>query len=198
MNNVKEETSKIRLILSREDKKKQVIKLYEEGHTYREIAKLVRMSIRDISTIIRECRGELISPKIIEKSTPSKAFQLFLDDKSLVEVAIELDLPASEVERIHDDFVRIKYQHLIPTFYYEIKRHFPDFIHYYKIVNKLDGKEKSKIRSIIDNDYMISKQETRIHELDLENRKALEFKIKVESDIQKMKRDYDFYSSQNF
>jgi DNA-binding CsgD family transcriptional regulator len=185
------------LILSKEDKKAQVIKLYEEGYTYREIAKIVRISIRDISAIIREYRGEEISSPVKEKSITSKAFQLFLDKKSLIEVAIELDISPLEVEKIHDDFVRLRYTHLIPQYYHEIKLYWPNFIQYYKIVTKMRENEKSKIKIIIDNDYIISQQERRIHQLDLENRKELEFKIKVEADIQKMKEKYEFYCSQN-
>ena len=64
----------------------------------------------------------------------SKAFQLFLDKKSLIEVAIELDLAPTEVERIHDDFVRLRYQHLITQHYHEIKLYWPHFIQYFWIL----------------------------------------------------------------
>jgi len=45
-------------ILSKEEKKKKVIELYQEGLSYRKIAKLVRISVRDISIIINDFTGE--------------------------------------------------------------------------------------------------------------------------------------------
>ena len=175
-----------------------VIKLYLKGYTYREIAKIVHMSIRDISTIIREYRGEgkIIQP-VKEKSMTTKAFQHFLENKSLIEMAIELDLPSLEVERMYDDFVRIRYRHLIPQYYSEIKQYFTDFIKYYRIVSKTGEKEINKVKLIIDNDFIISQQESRIHHLDLENQKALEFKIKLEMHIQRLREQYEFYCNQN-
>jgi DNA invertase Pin-like site-specific DNA recombinase len=45
-------------ILSKEEKKKLVIKLYKGGKNYQEIAKTVRISLRDIGKIINEYVGE--------------------------------------------------------------------------------------------------------------------------------------------
>jgi len=39
--------------LTRKEKEKLVIELYEQGYTYREIAKILRISVRDISRILR-------------------------------------------------------------------------------------------------------------------------------------------------
>lgn len=185
-------------LLSYKEKKELVIKLYLEGYNRRDIAKIVHLNFGHISKVIKEYGGEDISEPRKEKSNTSKAYQLFLRNKSLVEVAIHLDLPAPEVEKMHDDFVRLRYQHLIPQHYHEIKMHFPQFIEYYKIINKNSRKEGNKVISIIDNDYIISKQESRIRHLDLENQKGMEFKVKLEADIQKMEEQYKFYSSQNY
>ena len=150
------------------------------------------MSLRDISTTIKEYESKRDKVKA-EKSNAVKAFQLFLDGRSLVEVAIELDLPASGVEKIYDDFVRLRHQHLIPRFYNEIKQSFPDFIQYYKIVTKLNEGEKNEVKIIIDNDYIISNQEQKKYEIDLENQKSLEFKVKLELDIQRLRQEYEYY-----
>lgn len=84
----------------------KVTELYLKDWTQREIAKTLKMSLRDISTTIKEYESKRDKVKA-EKSNAVKAFQLFLDGRSLVEVAIELDLPASGVEKIYDDFVRL-------------------------------------------------------------------------------------------
>ena len=41
------------MVLTRNQRKEIVIKLYEEGKTTREIAKLERMSLRDIGIILK-------------------------------------------------------------------------------------------------------------------------------------------------
>lgn len=85
------------------------------------------------------------------------------------------------------------HQHLIPRFYNEIKQSFPDFIQYYKIVTKLNEGEKNEVKIIIDNDYIISNQEQKKYEIDLENQKSLEFKVKLELDIQRLRQEYEYY-----
>jgi len=62
-------------ILSKEEKKKRVIELYLEGVPYNQIAKIVRISIRDISSIINEYLG--IQKTNSEKSNRSNAFLMF-------------------------------------------------------------------------------------------------------------------------
>ena len=46
------------MVLSKKEKKKLVIKLYEEGKTTREMAKLVKISLREIGSILREYKRE--------------------------------------------------------------------------------------------------------------------------------------------
>jgi len=125
---------------------------------------------------------------------------MFKDKKSLVDVLIELDLPASEVENIenmYSDYLKLDHREIITLFNNEIKDCFPDFLKYYKIVKTTNDPQRNKIRSIIDNDYIISKQERRQHELDLENERSLEFKIKLDIEIQKMRQDYEFFMNHN-
>jgi transposase len=55
------------LIASRKEKEKQVIKLYEEGKTTREIAKDVHISLKDTGKIIRKEIGDTEGPTEREK-----------------------------------------------------------------------------------------------------------------------------------
>ncbi|MGC1135014.1 MAG: hypothetical protein WA941_19450 [Nitrososphaeraceae archaeon] len=60
------------------------------------------MSFKDIADAIRKHTGEdgdLVDKP--EKSKDTLAFELFLQDKQSVEVAIELDMPADKVEELH-------------------------------------------------------------------------------------------------
>jgi hypothetical protein len=60
------------------------------------------MSFKDIAEIIKKYTGENSeSGDKSQKSKDSRAFELFLQGKQSVEVAIELELSADEVEELH-------------------------------------------------------------------------------------------------
>ena len=86
---------------NRHQKKALVIELYNQGKTRRQIAEIVHMSFKDIADIINEYSGEDKQINKPEKSKDSRAFELFLQGKQSVEVAIELDMPAEKVEELH-------------------------------------------------------------------------------------------------
>jgi hypothetical protein len=83
--------------LNRHQKKALMIELYKQGKTRRQIAETVHMSFKDIADTINEYIGE----NKPEKSKDARAFELFLQGKQSVEVAIELDMPADKVEELH-------------------------------------------------------------------------------------------------
>lgn len=80
-----------------EDRKKRVIVLYFDQHkTYSEIAEIERMSIRDINAIIKEeeSRRQNYNHQQQQGELSSKAYKLFSEKKSAVEVAIASNLRA--------------------------------------------------------------------------------------------------------
>jgi hypothetical protein len=93
--------------LNRHQKKALVIELYNQGKTRRQIAETVHMSFKDIADIINENTGENTSANKPEKSKDARAFELFLQGKQSVEVAIELDMPADQVEELHVQYWRL-------------------------------------------------------------------------------------------
>lgn len=46
------------MILTREEREKQVVELYEQGYTYKQIAGLARISVRDIKPILKMAEKE--------------------------------------------------------------------------------------------------------------------------------------------
>ena len=89
------------------DRKKRVIDLYFNQHkTCAEIAQIERMSIRDISAIIKEEEARRQRCKQQEIST--QAYQLFSEGKTAIEVAIELNLPASKVSKLYREYWHLK------------------------------------------------------------------------------------------
>jgi transposase len=107
--------------LNKHQKKALVIELYKQGKTRRQIAETVHMSFKDISDIINEYNGEAKQVNKPEKSKDSRAFELFLQGKQSVEVAIELDMPADKVEELHVQYWRLSKLDNLEILYHEVK-----------------------------------------------------------------------------
>jgi hypothetical protein len=80
------------------------------------------MSFKDIADVIRKHTGEdsdsVVKP---EKSKAARAFELFLQGKQSVEVAIELDMSADEVEELHVQYWRLSRLDDLEDLYHEAK-----------------------------------------------------------------------------
>jgi uncharacterized protein YdbL (DUF1318 family) len=80
------------MYLTRNQKEELVIELYfNQSKTYHEIAKEVKMSLRDIPRIVGEEVDRRQSGQFLVKS--SQALALFLKNKRPIDVAIELNMP---------------------------------------------------------------------------------------------------------
>jgi cytidylate kinase len=94
--------------LNQHQKKALVVQLYQQGKTRRQIAQVAHMSFKDIADVIKKHTGE--DNDSVDKPLKSKAaraYELFLQGKQSVEVAIELDMSADEVEELHVQYWRL-------------------------------------------------------------------------------------------
>ena len=107
------------VLLNQHQKKALVIELYKQGKTRRQIAEVVHMSFKDLADIIREYTGEDKQVNKPEKSKDARAFELFLQGKQSVEVAIELDMPADKVEELHVQYWRLSKLDNLELLYHE-------------------------------------------------------------------------------
>jgi transposase len=107
------------VLLNKHQKKALVVELYKQGKTRRQIAETVHMSFKDIADIINEYTGEDKQVSKPEKSRDSQAFELFLQGKQSVEVAIELDMPADKVEELHVQYWRLSKLDNLEILYHE-------------------------------------------------------------------------------
>ena len=80
-------------LLNTEEKEENVIRLCEENKSFREIAKIMHMSFRDIGAIINKWkereRGQL-DDDIKSKSKTTQAIKLFSEGKTTVDVIFQL------------------------------------------------------------------------------------------------------------
>src|ERR671921_835235 len=115
----------------REDRKVHIIDLYyNQGKTTREIAKKVRASIRDISSVLKEEESKRENYR--HQDVSSKAYKLFSEKKSPVEVAIELNLREPEVTKLYREYCKLQGLDKINLIYEEIGGdNIEDFVEFY-------------------------------------------------------------------
>jgi DNA-binding transcriptional MerR regulator len=134
------------MVLSKKEKKKLVIKMYEEGYTTRQIAKELRMSLRDIGIILREYNKEPM-PKPL-KSDHAQAFQLFANGKNLIQVSIALDLPFDHIRQYFIEYLELKGM----FDFVNVLKNYPSFIRFFvQIADKMkyEGLFKEDINVLV-------------------------------------------------
>jgi hypothetical protein len=120
--------------LNQHQKKALVIQLYEQGKTRRQIAEVAHMSFKDIVDVIKKHTGEDSNFGDKSKSKDARAFELFLKGKQSVEVAIELDMSADEVEELHVQYWRLSKLDGLEALYYEAKYSLSLLLQLFKIL----------------------------------------------------------------
>jgi hypothetical protein len=123
-------------LLNKHQKKGVAIELYKQGKTRPQIAETVHMSFKDIADIINEYTGEAKHVNKPEKSKDSRAFELFLQGKQSVEVAIELDMPADKVEELRVQYWKLSNLDNLEIVYYETKYSLPMLLQLHNILKE--------------------------------------------------------------
>ncbi len=137
--------------LNQHQKKSLVIQLYEQGRTRRQIAEVAHMSFKDIADVIKKHTGEESeSVDKPQKSKGARAFQLFLQGKQSVEVAIELDISADEVEELHVQYWRLAKLDDLEDLYHEAKYSLPLLLQLFKILKDNRITKEKDIRELIE------------------------------------------------
>ena len=133
--------------LSVKEKEKYVLKLREEGKTYRDIAHELLISPREISKILKKANGEMEEKekKKIVLSNTAKALQLYKKGKSPIEVAIKLDLSPQEAQSLYLDYLSLNnHHHFTETFKQFDNDSLQDIINLYHLM-KQEGIGKKEI-----------------------------------------------------
>jgi hypothetical protein len=134
------------MVLTKKQKKELVIRLYEEGKTTREIAKIVKISLRDIGIILREYNKEPEAKP--DKSDHAKAFQLFSSGKNLIQVSIALDLPFDHIRQYFIEYLELKGM----SDFVNVLKNYRDFIRFFvQIADKMkyEGLFKEDINVLV-------------------------------------------------
>jgi transposase len=115
-------------IITRQERERLVIELYNQGKTFREIAKEARMSFRDIGIILNKVveeektegskEGEQQEREHLSLST--QAYKLFSEGKSPIEVAVALNLGEPEATKLYREYWKLKRLHNLNLIYEEL------------------------------------------------------------------------------
>jgi hypothetical protein len=132
----------MQVVLNKKDKEQLVIKLYQDGKPIREIARQAHLSFGSIGKIIRTINSGDDNCSSSSKST--KALFLFKSGKKPIDVAIELDISASEVEEIQQEYWVLNQLHELAFLFNDVKCYLPSFIKLFNLLkqNKLLGEER--------------------------------------------------------
>jgi hypothetical protein len=107
-----------------EEKEKRVMKLLEEGRTFKEIAQVEHVSFSFISMVNKKRLG--INPSVKKQlSIPTQALKLFSEGKSVIEVTIILDRPISEIQEYHNDYLRLRGMDYLVSLVQDHRDHLP-------------------------------------------------------------------------
>jgi transposase len=157
--------------MTRQERERLVLDLYNQGKTIREIAKEVRMSFRDIGVIlnkaIEEKSGEGIKQqynKDTERnqqeqqlSLSTQAYKLFSDRKTPLEVAIDLNLRESEATKFYKEYWKLKQLHNLNMVYEELRGDIEYFLKLHKLskANGMGVKQVVNLLQIANNDLPV-------------------------------------------
>jgi hypothetical protein len=134
----------MQVVLNKKEKEQLAIQLYQDGKPIREIARQAHLSFGSIGKIIRTINsGDDNSDYCSSKSKSTKALFLFKSGKKPIDVAIELDISASEVEELQQEYWILNQLHELAFLFNEIKNYLPSFIKLFNLLkrNKMLGEE---------------------------------------------------------
>jgi hypothetical protein len=100
----------------------------------REIARQAHLSFGSIGKIIRTINSG--DDNCSSKSKSTKALHLFKSGKKPIDVAIELDMSASEVEEIQQEYWALNQLHELGFLFNEIKNYLPSFIKLFNLLKR--------------------------------------------------------------
>jgi hypothetical protein len=131
------EDTKYMGILTRQERERLVLELYNQGKNIREIAKEARMSFRDIGVILNKTVEEKTEGSKEQEqkclSLSAQAYKLFSERKTPLEVAIELNLGESEATKFYREYWKLKQLHNLNMVYEELRGDIEPFLRLYRL-----------------------------------------------------------------
>lgn len=168
------------MTLTREERERRIVTLSQQGYATREIAKDTHTSFRDISAILKRASqqkelGQIRSEKAV---TSTRAYQLFSEDKSILDVSIALQIKADEAIEYHNEYCRLIHRDRFNQIYEELHGNVQPIVNLHRLTTaaSVSTPEIIELLKIANNDLPIveSKFQTlsrnvMLLELDIQN-----------------------------
>jgi predicted transcriptional regulator len=184
-------------MLTRQEKEKLVLEQYNQGKTIRDIAKELRMSFRDIGAILKKASAEENengqTTDKMEKHHPLsisvRSYKLFSEGKTLVDVAVSLNLTQPEVTQFYREYLDLMKLQCLNKVYEDLGDDIGAFLKLYALCTSAgyDKKHVVELLKMADDNlqgfeyrYKLLKEEAD----DLEHRKA-----KLQKDITNQEKE---------
>ena len=136
-----------------EERRKRVIDLYFNQHkSYAEIAQIEKISPRDIHAIIKEeqARRQKHKDQQQQGEVSSKAYKLFSEKKSPVEVAIILNLRETEVTKLYRGYWKLRGLDILYLIYKETNGKIWPLWKLYQQLVKKKGMTIEQVLNVVD------------------------------------------------
>jgi hypothetical protein len=189
-------------MLTRQEKEQNVLDLYNQGKTIREIAKEVRMSFRDIGAILKKASGEPDEKQDTKESLSqsNKAYRLFSKGKTPIQVAIALNLSEDETTKFYQEYWNLTQMHELRIVYEEIG---PDIVHFLKLYRlskdaHMNSQQIINLLQMANNDLQSVKQKYKKLQQNVNHLESRELDLSInltelESQIENAKQSRDSY-----
>jgi hypothetical protein len=121
-----------------EERKKCIIDLILTSTKFAEIGQIERISLHDIHAIMKEekAKPQKYKGQQQQKELSSKAYKLFSEKKTTVEVAITLNLREPDVSKIHRGYWKLKRLHILNSIYKETNDKLGPFLKLYQLMKE--------------------------------------------------------------
>jgi transposase len=191
----------MQIVLNKKEKEQLVIKLYQDGKPIREIARQAHVSFGTIGKILKTINGRDDEDNHSSKSKSTKALYLFKSGKKPIEVAIELDKSASEVEELQQEYWALNQLHELGFLFNEIKNYLPSFIKLFNLLKRnkmLDDGYISKFIRYADHDLpfledKIQKLTGDVIDLEWKKKQSQDIIEILNSSISQLRRSLNYY-----
>jgi hypothetical protein len=115
--------------------------------------------------IIQSINGEIDDIDLSNKSKSTQALYLFKNGKKPIDIAIELDIPESEVYDLQQEFYALNQLYDLSLIFMELKHDIDAFVTLYKILKKNRMLNKKYIFKLLSHIYMAIYMQARIYRL---------------------------------
>jgi hypothetical protein len=122
------------VVLTKEERRRRVLE-HNQGMGTREIAEIMKMSFRDIGSILRDAdrEKEAEEQQTQQRFLVSRAYNLFSTGKTPVQVAIDLNIRQPEATGLYREYWNLVQLDNLNKIYHDIKHDIWFFVNLYKL-----------------------------------------------------------------